>query len=71
MTWVKVLRRLDPLRVLASDSSGYPQSIPVDDSRLLYDVPTDDPEWSRPMPPGFILLAGVSCRRLVRVGGVR
>ena len=39
-------------RVLASDGSGYPQSIPVDNSRLLYDVPTDDPERSRPVPPG-------------------
>ena len=57
------------LRALASDGSGYPQSIPVDDSRLLYDVPTDDPEQSRPMPPGFILLAGVSCRRPIRVSG--
>ena len=34
------------LRVFASDGSMYPQSISVNDSRLLYDVPTDDPEWS-------------------------
>ena len=32
-------------------------------------VSTDDPEPSRPMPPGFILLAGLSCRRPIRVGG--
>ena len=38
---------------MALDSSGFPQSIPVDDSRLLYDVPTDDPVRSRPMPPGY------------------
>ena len=25
----------------------------MDDSRLLYDVPTDDPVRSRPMPPGY------------------
>ena len=37
---------------MALDSSGFPQSIPTDDSRLLYDVPTDDPVRSRPMPPG-------------------
>ena len=54
---------------MASDGNGYPRSRPVDDSRLLYDVPTDDPEWSRPMPPSFILLAGVSCKCLIRVGG--
>ena len=42
----------DVLCVLALDSSGFPQSIPEDDSRLLYDVPTDDSEWSRPIPPG-------------------
>ena len=59
------------LRVLASDGSGYPQSMPVNDSHPLYDVPADDPERSRPMPPGFILLAGVSCRRLIKIGGVR
>ena len=41
------------LRVLASDSSGFPQSKPTDDSRLLYDVPTDDPVQSRPMPPCY------------------
>ena len=71
VTWVIGLSACFLLRVLASDGSGYPQSIPVDDSRLLYDVPTDDPEQSRPMPPGFILLAGVSCKRPIRVGGVR
>ena len=38
------------LRVLALDSSGFPQSKPMDDSRLLYDVPPDDPARSRPMP---------------------
>ena len=48
--WQRVLKML---RVLALDSSGFPQSIPVDDSRLLYDVPTDDPEWSRPIPLGY------------------
>ena len=42
---------LFPLRVLALDSSGFPQSKPMDDSRLLYDVPSDDPVRSRPMPP--------------------
>ena len=38
---------------MALDSSGFLQSKPMDDSRLLYDVPTDDPVRSRPMPPGF------------------
>ena len=44
---------LQKVRILASDGSWYPQSIPGDDSRLLYDVPTDDPERSRPMAPGY------------------
>ena len=39
--------------LLALDSSGFPQSKPMDDSRLLYDVLTDDPVLSRPMPPGY------------------
>ena len=25
----------------------------MDDSLLLHDVPTDDLEWSRSMPPGY------------------
>ena len=57
--------------MLASDSNGFPQSIPTDDSRLLYDVPTDDPEWSRPMPPGYAhepLDVGTRSRPVLAVG---
>jgi len=46
----------------ASDGIEHPQSILINDSRLLHDVPTDGPEQSAPISPGCSRRPGSYCR---------